>query len=146
MSRNTYSLLSIAFQKYRLYCFSAQICTKCNIVGRSPHRFCRRQNIVDVKHHIIYGCSHNIILCPPRQNDVFASQKMMLTESGQTMLCPCGHKHKKKDTIFIVSFFLVLVTGLEPVRCCHRGILSPLRLPISPHQHIAPLFHGTQLL
>ena len=23
-------------------------------------------------------------------------------------------------------------TGLEPVRCCHRGILSPLRLPISP--------------
>ena len=27
---------------------------------------------------------------------------------------------------------LVLLTGLEPVRCCHRGILSPLRLPISP--------------
>jgi hypothetical protein len=22
--------------------------------------------------------------------------------------------------------------GLEPARCCHRGILSPLRLPISP--------------
>ena len=29
---------------------------------------------------------------------------------------------------------LVLVTGLEPVRYCYRGILSPLRLPISPHQ------------
>ena len=29
---------------------------------------------------------------------------------------------------------MVLVTGLEPVRCCHRGILSPLRLPISPNQ------------
>ncbi len=29
---------------------------------------------------------------------------------------------------------LVLVTGLEPVQCCHRGILSPLRLPIPPHQ------------
>ena len=29
---------------------------------------------------------------------------------------------------------LVPVTGLEPVRCCHRGILSPLRLPISPHR------------
>ena len=28
---------------------------------------------------------------------------------------------------------MVLVTGLEPVRCCHRGILSPLRLPIPPH-------------
>ena len=41
---------------------------------------------------------------------------------------------KKKDTEK-VSFFLVLVTGLEPVRYCYRGILSPLRLPISPHQH-----------
>ncbi len=29
---------------------------------------------------------------------------------------------------------LVPVTGLEPVRCYHRGILSPLRLPISPHR------------
>ena len=25
--------------------------------------------------------------------------------------------------------------GLEPARCCHRGILSPLRLPISPPGH-----------
>ena len=32
---------------------------------------------------------------------------------------------------------MVPVTGLEPVRCCHRGILSPLRLPISPHRHKA---------
>ncbi len=27
-------------------------------------------------------------------------------------------------------------TGLEPVRCCHRGILSPLRLPISPPRQL----------
>ena len=26
----------------------------------------------------------------------------------------CGHKHKKKDTIFIVSFFLAPTVGLEP--------------------------------
>ena len=31
-------------------------------------------------------------------------------------------------------FYKVLVAGLEPARCCHRGILSPLRLPIPPHQ------------
>lgn len=31
---------------------------------------------------------------------------------------------------------LVRATGLEPVRCHHRGILSPLRLPISPRPHI----------
>ena len=25
--------------------------------------------------------------------------------------------------------------GIEPARCFHRGILSPLRLPISPSGH-----------
>ena len=30
---------------------------------------------------------------------------------------------------------LVPVTGLEPVRCRHRWILSPLRLPIPSHRH-----------
>ena len=34
------------------------------------------------------------------------------------------------------AFFMVRATGLEPVRCHHRGILSPLRLPISPRPHI----------
>ena len=29
---------------------------------------------------------------------------------------------------------LVLMAGLEPARYCYRGILSPLRLPIPPHQ------------
>ena len=36
---------------------------------------------------------------------------------------------------------LVPVTGLEPVRCCHRGILSPLRLPIPPHRHMCLLYN-----
>ena len=33
-------------------------------------------------------------------------------------------------------FFMVLVIGLEPIRSFPRGILSPLRLPIPPHQHL----------
>ena len=32
---------------------------------------------------------------------------------------------------------MVPMTGLEPVRYCYRGILSPLRLPISPHRRIS---------
>ena len=32
--------------------------------------------------------------------------------------------------------------GIEPARCFHRGILSPLRLPISPSGH----FEGMVLL
>ena len=30
---------------------------------------------------------------------------------------------------------VVLLAGIEPARCCHRGILSPLRLPIPPLRH-----------
>ena len=36
---------------------------------------------------------------------------------------------KKKESPKGLSFFLVPVTGLEPVRCRQRRILSPLRLP-----------------
>ena len=31
-----------------------------------------------------------------------------------------------------MPFSLVPETGLEPVRCCHHGILSPGRLPVPP--------------
>ena len=34
---------------------------------------------------------------------------------------------------------VVLVTGLEPVRELPRRILSPLRLPIPPHELVLPL-------
>ena len=37
-----------------------------------------------------------------------------------------------------VSRYLVLVTGLEPVRVLPQGILSPWCLPIPPHQHCTP--------
>ena len=36
----------------------------------------------------------------------------------------------------ISTYSLVLVAGLEPARYLYRGILSPLRLPIPPHEHI----------
>ncbi len=35
--------------------------------------------------------------------------------------------------------FLVPAAGIEPARCCHRGILSPLRLPVSPRRHICAI-------
>ena len=52
---------------------------------------------------------------------------------------PAGAEPKKKDTTCVVSFFLVPVTGLEPVRCRQRWILSPLRLPIPSHRQIGAL-------
>ena len=35
---------------------------------------------------------------------------------------------------------VVLVAGLEPARVLSRGILSPLRLPIPPHERIVLLW------
>ena len=43
-----------------------------------------------------------------------------------------GLPHKREKNL--CDSPLVPLTGLEPVRCCHRGILSPLRLPISPQR------------
>ena len=34
------------------------------------------------------------------------------------------------------GFLVVPVAGLEPARCRHRWILSPLRLPIPSHRHV----------
>ena len=47
--------------------------------------------------------------------------------------CEWIHKKKHGDP-FGVPCFLVPVTGIEPVRCFHRQILSLLRLPVSPHR------------
>ena len=38
----------------------------------------------------------NLVLCPLIENDVLASLEMMLTASGQTMLCPADTNTKRK--------------------------------------------------
>ena len=45
-------------------------------------------------------------------------------------------KMQAKKTRHIAWSFLRMV-GLEPTRCCHREILSLVRLPIPPHPLIA---------
>ncbi len=43
--------------------------------------------------------------CVRKRNDVFAKLKMMLTVSGQTMLCPADTNTKKQSTSFEVLCF-----------------------------------------
>ena len=50
-------------------------------------------------------------------------------------------KKKDKSLIFRSGFYLVLVTGVEPVRVLPHGILSPGRLPIPPHQQVLVLLN-----
>lgn len=59
---------------------------------------------------------------------------MIFAVSPQNDVVFAGHKHKKKDTIFIVSFFLELMVGIEPTTCSLRVNCSA----IEPHQHFAP--------
>ena len=73
------------------------------------HRFCQRQNIIDAEHHIVGAATS---FCVRKRNDVFALQKMMLTASGQTMLCPCGHKPKKQEQVFRLALVFCL--------CCSK--------------------------
>ena len=42
--------------------------------------------------------------------------------------------NKNTDTPKGMPVFLVPMAGVEPARCCHRRILSPLRLPIPSHR------------
>ena len=48
----------------------------------------------------------------------------------QGMCSPAPNKKRAKR----LFFYLVPLTGIEPVRCFHRGILSPLRLPVPPQR------------
>ena len=62
---------------------------------------------------------------------------LISTRHNEKSLCVYSKKNlniQKKQ--FNNCFFLVLMIGLEPIRYCYRGILSPLRLPIPPHQHM----------
>ena len=52
--------------------------------------------------------------------------------------CDCGafvFIYEKRAAL-LAQPFLVLVTGIEPVRVLPHGILSPGRLPVPPHQPV----------
>ena len=70
-----------------------------------------------------------------RRNNDFG---IILMYSRIVNTCPYKfHRTKNRESIEFINVFstrlILLVAGLEPARCCHRGILSPLRLPIPPH-------------
>ena len=44
--------------------------------------------------------------------------------------------HKSLKSLYFWAFSVVPGIGLEPIRDCSRGILSPLRLPIPPPRHM----------
>lgn len=73
------------------------------------------------------------VYCPIKGFSPFAREKTC----SAGMLCPGAALVKKKGLRFPASPCFSLVPGarLELARCCHRRILSPLRLPIPPSRH-----------
>ena len=59
----------------------------------------------------------NFVLCPQKRNDVFALQKMMLTASGQTMLCPADTNTKRKHFPKGSVFFLGSLNLMTRMKC-----------------------------
>ena len=55
---------------------------------------------------------------------------------GDMFISPSKLRKSKQnpDSLTRIRGFVVLVAGLEPARYLYRGILSPLRLPIPPHE------------
>lgn len=47
----------------------------------------------------------------------------------------------KKDKVLNLVLIIIPAAGVEPARCCHRWILSPVRLPIPPCWHISMITH-----
>ncbi len=85
---------------------------------------------------LIYGV-------PPNVNLLYSFHTILCRKSPKTVNSsppqfPPIHIFDIKNERNYVKFshFLVLVAGLEPARCLHRRILSPLRLPIPPYQRI----------
>ena len=67
-----------------------------------------------------------------------ACHRTMLTKWNPTISARGKTKEKAGPGTRIASrLSLVPVAGLEPARCRHRWILSPLRLPIPSHRQVS---------
>ena len=56
--------------------------------------------------------------------------------TGDSSFAGCGLTTWRWHQLFIIFINVVPGAGLEPAQYCYRGILSPLRLPISPPGHV----------
>ena len=72
--------------------------------------------------------------------DVSGRQKIIIDYICKVLYCNqlviCKVRENLQTNMEGIKLRMVPGAGIEPARCFHRGILSPLRLPISPSGHI----------
>ena len=130
------------------------------IPGKAPashpeRRFCRIGGTCNVKDRDAFSASRSFFVIP---RGGAGGAKACSGEGPGTGLFVRGPAFRavsppvpsptaaKKPAVPLACGFLVPVTGIEPVRCFHRQILSLLRLPISPHRQILAhlVYHSPQ--
>ena len=71
------------------------------------------RNIVNAKHYIVYTIGVTSF-CVRKRNEVDSKLSNEVLALLVTLLCPCGHKHKKLRTSYEVLNFLEATPGFEP--------------------------------
>ena len=93
----------------------------CNIIGRKPTSFVRSTTLFAVYRNIVYTKGVTSF-CVRKRNEVDSKLSNEVLALLVTLLCPCGHKHKKIRTSYEVLNFLEVAIGFEPM---NQGFADP---------------------
>ena len=76
--------------------------------------------------------SHRIVQQRPQRRAGFGGGEGVEGQADAMVICSRWGMEVISDAHPVFDLPLVRAVGLEPTRRCHRGILSPLRLPVPP--------------
>ena len=82
-------------------------------MGRKPTSFVRSTTLFAIYRNIVYteGVTS---FCVRKRNEVDSKLSNEVLALLVTLLCPCGHKHKKLRTSYEVLNFLAPIPNSEP--------------------------------
>lgn len=90
------------------------------------------------------GLKHKDFNCDPGVRRLYREYKTGTLPNMATFFPPFSVQNKKAHDRTIMSFSMP-PTGVEPVLCLQKGILSPSCLPISPQRHKNPAYKALLL-
>ena len=122
-----------AFTKRIMYILQKCKIRKKRTIIKSFFFWCRRSGVATrsfVKHYFVMLRLKLRLLLIPKNLFIL---KIFL--GALNIIFDSSRSYKKKEIAKNYLFFLVPPVGIEPTRYRYRGILSPVRLPVSPRRH-----------